>query len=210
MSNALTLYTDANFISPYAMSVFIALEEKGVSFELSPVDLDRGAQRVAGYLAQSLTGKVPMLVHGTFALTESSAITEYVEETFPGTALYPSAAPQRARARQIQAWLRSDLMPIREERSSENLFRKPSSLAPLSEAAQQASAKLLAAAGHLLPEGAGNLFGTWSIADFELAFMLSRLVRSGDAVPRQLADYADRQWHRPSVQRWVALPRPGL
>ncbi|MGB3705717.1 MAG: glutathione transferase [Castellaniella sp.] len=207
MSNPLTLYTDAHFISPYAMSAFVALEEKGVSFELSPVDLDRGAQREAGYVSLSLTGKVPMLVHGSFALTESSAITEYVDETFPGSALYPSTALQRARARQIQAWLRSDLMPIRQERSSENLFRRPPPLAPLSEAAQQATGKLLAAADRLLPEGADALFGAWSIADFELAFMLNRLVLCGDPVPRRLAEYADRQWHRPSVQRWVMLPR---
>ncbi len=210
MSNPLTLYTDANFISPYAMSVFVALEEKGVPFELSPVDLDRGAQRESGYVSLSLTGKVPMLVHGSFALTESSAITEYVDETFPGSALYPSTAPQRARARQIQAWLRTDLMPIRQERSSENLFRRPPPLAPLSEAARQAADKLFSVADRLLPEGAGELFGAWSIADFELAFMLNRLALCGDAVPRRLADYADRQWHRPSVQRWVVLPRPGL
>lgn len=210
MSNPLTLYTDANFISPYAMSVFVSLQEKGVPFELSPVDLGRGAQREAGYVSLSLTGKVPALTHGSFALAESSAITEYVDEVFPGTALYPSDAPQRARARQIQAWLRTDLMPIRRERSSENLFRRPPPPAPLSEAAQQAAGKLFAAADRLLPQGADTLFGAWSIADFELAFMLNRLVLCGDAVPRRLADYADRQWHRPSVQRWVVLPRPGL
>lgn len=210
MSNSLTLYTDANFISPYAMSAFVALEEKGVSFELSPVDLDKGAQRQAGYLALSLTGKVPSLTHGAFSLAESSAITEYVDEVFPGTALYPANAPQRARARQIQSWLRSDLMPIREERSAENLFRRPRPLAPLSAAARQAADRLFAVADCLLPEGAGELFDAWSIADMDLAFMLNRLVLCGDAVPRRLADYADRQWHRPSAQRWVALPRPGI
>ncbi len=210
MSNSLTLYTDAHFISPYAMSVFVALEEKGVSFELSTVDLDRGAQREAGYVALSLTGKVPALVHEGFALAESSAIGEYVDEVFPGPALYPAAPRQRARARQMQAWLRTDLMPIREERSAENLFRRPPPLAPLSDAARQAAARLFAVADHLLPEDTGNLFGAWSIADLDLAFMLNRLALCGDVVPRRLVDYAARQWHRPSVQRWVALPRPGF
>ncbi|CDM23346.1 glutathione transferase [Castellaniella defragrans] len=210
MSQPVTLYTDANFISPYAMSAFVALEEKGVSFELSPVDLDAGAQRESGYVSLSVTGKVPALAHGSFALAESSAIAEYLDEVFPGPALYPSDAQGRARARQIQAWLRSDLMPIREERSAENLFRRPPPPAPLSDAARQAADRLFAVADRLLPQGASDLFGAWSIADFDLALMISRLTLCGDAVPQRLADYADRQWHRPSAQRWVVLPRPGL
>jgi glutathione S-transferase len=40
----------------------------------------------------------------------------FVDEIFPGTRLYPTDPRDRARARQIQAWVRSDLMPIREER----------------------------------------------------------------------------------------------
>ncbi len=36
----LRLYVDAQFTSPYAMSVFVALREKGIEFELSPLDLD--------------------------------------------------------------------------------------------------------------------------------------------------------------------------
>lgn len=31
------LYTDANFFSPYAMSAFITLTEKGIPFTLKPV-----------------------------------------------------------------------------------------------------------------------------------------------------------------------------
>src|SRR5690606_42033176 len=106
MSNPLTLYTDANFISPYAMTAFVALEDKGVSFELSPADLDKGAQRQAGYLALSLTGKVPSLTHGAFSLAESSAITEYVDDVSPGTALSPANARQRARAPPMPCWRR--------------------------------------------------------------------------------------------------------
>ncbi|CAM5218944.1 Glutathione S-transferase OS=Castellaniella defragrans OX=75697 GN=HNR28_002973 PE=4 SV=1 [Castellaniella defragrans] len=206
MASQLVLYTDANFISPYAMAAYVALAEKGVSFEVSPVDLDKGEQRSPAYRALSATGKVPLLVQGDFTLAESSAIIEYVNEAFSGHALYPSDVRQRAQARQVQAWLRTDLAVVRQERSSENLFQKPARpLPPLSEAAQQAAEKLFAVAGRLLPQGALQLFSNWSIADFELAFMLNRLVAVGDAVPAPLADYVHRQWDRPSVRRWVAL-----
>ena len=37
--NTLRLYLDAQFASPYAMSAFVALSEKGLSFEVTTVDL---------------------------------------------------------------------------------------------------------------------------------------------------------------------------
>lgn len=112
---------------------------------------------------------------------------------------------QKARpARQVQAWLRSDLMPIREERSTDVVFaaaKKP----PLSEAGKKSADKLFETAGVLLSHGGQNLFGEWSIADTDLALMLNRLVLNGDEVPAALVDYATFQWQRASVQRYVAL-----
>jgi len=206
MANTLVLYTDANFFSPWAMAVHVALDEKGVAFELSPVDLDKGEQRRPEYRALSLTGKVPLLVHGDFRLAESSAMIEYIDEAFQGAPLLPRDVRQRAQARQVQAWVRTDLSVIRQERSSDRLFGASSAPAPaLSDAARQAADKLCAAAERLIPSGAAQMFDTWSIADFELAFMLNRLVAAGDAVPARLADYVRQQWGRASVQRWVAL-----
>lgn len=208
-STNLRLYVDAQFASPYAMSVFVALHEKGLSFELVTVDLASNANLEPGYVASSLTQRVPTLVHDGFALSESSAITEYLDELFPGTLLYPKDAIWRARARQVQAWLRSDLMPIRQERSTEVVFYGAPAL-PLSAAAQTAAQKLFSACEALLTEQSPNLFGDWCIADADLALMLNRLVLNGDAVPEKLADYAARQWQRPSIQRWLALNRPPL
>lgn len=200
------LYVDAQFASPYAMSVFVALHEKQLSFEMAPLDLSAQENRAAGFSRLSLTQRVPTLVQGDFALSESSAIAEYLDEVFPGTPLYPKDARPRARARQLQAWLRSDLMPIRQERSTEVVFYGAVG-APLSAAAQESARSLFDAVEALLPAGAEHLFGEWSIADVDLALMLNRLVLHGDAVPPRLAAYAGRQWRRPSVQRWMALAR---
>lgn len=203
----LRLYADARFTSPYAMSAFVALHEKELEFELSTVDLAKKENNEADFAGISLTQRVPTFVHDGFALSESSAITEYIDEVFPGIALYPQDRQSRARARQVQAWLRSDLMPIREERSTEVVFYGPTT-APLSDTAKGAAHKLFSMAEALLASGSEHLFGEWSIADMDLAVMLNRLVLNGDAVPQRLAEYARHQWQRPSVQRWVTLSRP--
>lgn len=203
------LFADAQYTSPYAMSVFVALTEKRIPFEMQTVDLDAGENRAASFAARSLTQRVPTLIDGDFALTESSAITEYLEELQPDPSLYPINPKARARARQIQAWIRSDLLPIRQERSTNVIFYAPSQT-PLSPTAQQAAGKLFKAAEALLAHGGPHLFESWSIADVDLALMLNRLVLNGDNVPASLRDYAQRQWERASVQAWVSLVRPPL
>jgi glutathione S-transferase len=203
------LFADAQYTSPYAMSVFVALKEKRIPFHLQTVDLDAAENRGAAFASKSLTQRVPMLVDGEFTLTESSAITEYLEELQPESPVYPTDPRQRARARQVQAWIRSDLMPIRQERSTNVIFYAPNP-APLSAAAEQAAAKLFHAADALLAPGSDHLFGAWTIADLDLAVMLNRLVLNGDDVPSRLRAYAQAQWQRESVQAWVALPRPPL
>jgi glutathione S-transferase len=205
----LCLYVDAEFASPYAMSVFVSLHEKGLPFELVTIDLAANENRGAAFADLSLTQRVPMLLHGGFSLSESSAITEYVDEMFSGNPLYPADSRDKARARQIQAWLRSDLMPIRQERSTDVVFYG-SKMPPLSAAAQDAAEKLFSAATALLPEGASDLFDQWSIVDVDLALMLNRLVLHGDPVPDSLVDYANRQWQRPTVRLWVDQQRPLL
>lgn len=200
------LYVDSQFVSPYAMSAFVALLEKRIPFELRTLDLSAGATRELAYARTSLTQRVPTLVDGDFALSESSAIAEYLDEVYPGPSLYPTEPKSRARARQVQAWLRSDLMPLRQERSTDVVFYSPVS-EPLSAGGQAAAQKLFAAATELLAHGGDCLFSQWSIADVDLALMLNRLVLNGDAVPHMLARYARLQWERPSIQSWVQKKR---
>ncbi|NLF53469.1 MAG: glutathione transferase [Thauera phenolivorans] len=202
----LLLYVDARFLSPYAMSVFVGLEEKSLPFRLETVDLEGGAQHAPAYAALSLTGRVPTLVHAGFALSESSAITEYLDDVFGGVRLYPAEPRARARARQLQAWLRSDLDALKAERSTEGVFRAPVAV-PLSAQAHAAAARLFRVAEALLPAGEAHLFGVWSVADVDLALALQRLLANGDEVPARLADYARGEWERPAVRQWIARAR---
>lgn len=201
---ALTLYVDSKMTSPYALACFVTLVEKQLPFELKKIDLEAAEHQQPPYRDLALTGRVPTLVHGELVLNESSAIIEYLEEAFPAPAyarVLPADLVKRAKARQVQAWIRSDLMTLRAERSTEVIFIAPS-MTRLSEAGQAAADRLVRIAERLID--GDNLFGDWSIADTDLAVMLNRLVQNGDPVPQRIAAYACAQWQRPSVQAWLA------
>jgi glutathione S-transferase len=206
-SNKLKLYVGADFVSAFAMSAFVALKEKQLSFEFITLDLKVRENYQDKYRDSSLTCKIPTLVHADFALSESSAIAEYLEELAPGhTRLFPQDLQQRARARQLQAWLRSDLLVVRKERPFDLVYFGKQ-LAPLSDDAKAAVERLFFVAERLLEEGAEHLFGDWSIADTDLAIMLNRLVAHGDQVPARLVAYVRRQWDRDSVRAWMDIER---
>jgi glutathione S-transferase len=210
----LRLYGNATWTSPYVLSVFVTLREKRLPFEVTDVALQTGEQFAPAFAAQSVTSRVPALGDEGWTLSESSAIVEYLEDRFgaPGHALVLPTDPRpRGRARQVMAWVRSDLMPIREERSAEYVFYPHAALAPLSSlstAGLFAVRKLFDVADRLVPEDAGALFGAWCIADTDLAMMLQRLVLTGYDVPAKLRKYAEQQWRRPAVAEFCAHERP--
>lgn len=204
----LKLFVDRQFVSPYAMSVFVTLLEKGIPFDIEKVDLETNQNLQPPYPDISLTARVPTLAHDGFFLSESTAIIEYLEEVFHPPnypSVFPKSIGDRARARQVQAWIRSDLMPLREERTTEVIFFK-SIGSPLCNAGCLAAAKLLRVADSLLKDNL-NIFGEWCIADTDLALMLNRLVLNGDEIPEKLRNYATLQWQRPSVQQWILQER---
>ena len=201
------LYVDRFWISPYVFSCFVALREKGIAFETCDVGLDRGDQKAPDFRARSITARVPSLTDGDFSLSESQAIVEYLEDVKPEPSILPRDVKERARARQILAWVRSDLDAIRAERPTSTMFYDHTSV-PLSKAGEAAAAKLVDVASRLVPDGRTQLFETWSIADADLAFMLHRLISNGHDVPAKVRAFAETQWSRPSVAEFVRRDRP--
>src|SRR5712672_701506 len=85
--DALKLYQSAG--SPNSRRVRIFLAEKGLSIPLVPVDLGKGEQHSAAYVAINPRRVVPTLVleDGT-AIGEVPAICRYIEEIFPQPLLF--------------------------------------------------------------------------------------------------------------------------
>ncbi|MHC8316056.1 glutathione transferase [Pseudomonas sp. LB3P31] len=206
-SAGIKLYLGADFVSAFAMSAFVALKEKQLLFDLVTLDLKSRENYQASYRDLSMTCKIPTLVHENFALSESSAIAEYLDDIIAqAPRLFPTDARLRARARQLQAWLRSDLLIIRKERPADLIYFGQKDTA-LSDDALAAVDRLFFVADRLLKGGADHLFGDWSIADTDLAIMLNRLLANGDHVPARLAAYVRRQWDRDSVRAWMDIER---
>lgn len=211
MQPEIVLYGNTPVTSPYVMTVFVALEEKQLPYRLELLDLERGEQHRPDFIAHSITNRVPTLLikdaAGELWLSESAAIVEYLEERFPPpahAALYPRGLAERARARMVQGLIRSDFLPIRQERSTETIFHGLP-IQPLSEQAEAARLRLVRIAAALVAEGQRFIASEFGIADVDLATVLQRLIHNGDALPAHLADYANHIWQRPSVQKWLAL-----
>lgn len=98
-------------VSTYVRSVRLALEEKGVPYDLKEIDIFQGAQREPGFLALNPFGKVPAFEHDGFVLFETAAICRYVDEAFEGPALQPADVRLRARMAQINGIVTSYAYP---------------------------------------------------------------------------------------------------
>ena len=100
------------FRSSACYRVRIALNLKGLAYDSVPVSLLDNAQRAPEYLSKNPQGLVPALLDGEQLLTQSLAICEYLEETYPQPALLPNDAIGRARVRALALSIACDIHPL--------------------------------------------------------------------------------------------------
>ncbi len=103
MPTTLTFYFGSG--SPYAWKVWLALEHKKLPYEAKRMSFDSGELKSAEFTAINPRQKVPALVDNGFAMYESAAILEYLEEAYPksGEPLWPGDVKSRAIARRRAA-----------------------------------------------------------------------------------------------------------
>ncbi len=98
--------------STTAYRVRIALALKDVAYAQVTHDLRKGAQREAGYRALNPQGLVPALENDGTVLTQSPAILEWIDETYPDPPLLPVGANDRAIVRAMAATIACDIHPV--------------------------------------------------------------------------------------------------
>jgi glutathione S-transferase len=101
-NSPLTLYHHGS--SACAAKVRLVLEEKQLRWDSSYVDLMRGEQFAADYLALNPKGVVPTLVHNGRVIPESTVICEYLDDTFAEYPVYPADTYERA---QVRLWAKA-------------------------------------------------------------------------------------------------------
>jgi glutathione S-transferase len=92
-------------LSMFGAKAEIAMREKGLEFELVMVPFDM--QRLYDPKHPQVVRinpkrQVPVLTHGDLELFDSTQIFEYLEDLRPQPPLWPAAAAERARARQLE------------------------------------------------------------------------------------------------------------
>jgi len=205
----LKLYADSTWMSPWAFHALVALEEKGLSYELEAVPMPIPPATKAKLVEHAVFGKVPVLLHrhaeGDRWIAESLAISEYLAESFPfpdHPRLFPADLGARARARQILSFCRTTMFGLREDRPTASVFGRPVDK-PLSARGKADADELLRIAAAFIKPGQ-SLFGDWCIADADFTLLLMRLIANQDPVPQPIVDYALAQWDRKSVRRYLS------
>jgi len=97
--------------------VRVAFNLKGVRPRETNVDLDAGEQLGEGFARINPMGAIPALIdHGRgqspVPLTQSLAILEFLDETYPQPPLLPADAHGRARVRSLAQMLAADTHPL--------------------------------------------------------------------------------------------------
>ncbi len=98
--------------STTAYRVRIALALKGVAYAQVTHDLRKAAQREARYRTLNPQGLVPALETEDAVLTQSPAILEWIDETYPDPPLLPVGANDRAIVRAMAATIACDIHPV--------------------------------------------------------------------------------------------------
>jgi maleylpyruvate isomerase len=108
----MTLRLHAFWRSGASYRTRIALNLKGLSYEVAPVNIVSGEQSHEAFLAVNPFGLVPALETPDGVIVESPAIIEWLEERYPEPALLPPDPAGRARVRAMANIINCDMQPL--------------------------------------------------------------------------------------------------
>lgn len=176
-----------------------AMDYKAIRYELIDVEtlVEQGP-----FLAKSPFGRVPLLLIDGYAITESMAIAEFIEEIIPTPTLLGTTPIERACVREVCEAINSSIHPI--QNSSVVRYFQPNmqkeAMRPLR--AEWISTNLGKLRGRLWQSSSFAVGDKFTLADIFIAVMFKKALALGAAL-EPLADY-DQHWHHlmslPSVR----------
>lgn len=203
----LTLYFAPNSIS---LAILIVLEEIGASYALERVDLAKGEQRSAAYLALNPLGRVPTLRTEEGLLSETPALLTYLARTAPSAQLLPATAFLEARALSFLSYLASTVHVAHAHRMRGSRWSNdPDAIASMQRKVPESVLAAFALIEAEKLEGPWVLGEQFSVCDAHLFTLAQWLEADGvdtTKLPRVL-DHRACMLQRPATQRALAAER---
>ena len=196
------------FATPNSVKVPIALEELGLSYTLHGINIRKGEQKAADFLALNPNGNVPVLVDRTrqgnpLVLTESAAILVYLAEQTGQ--LLPAGGDARARVFEQLFFHASGLSPAFGQSGFFQRFAAEPQPLAIERFSSEAKRTLGVLDGVLAsrPFVAGEAFTIADIAHFGWLWRRAFAGVSFDDTPN-VARWYEAIAARPAVQRGIA------
>ena len=198
--------------SSWSLRGWLMAKAAGIDFEEIVVPLDR-PETAAAIRRHSPSGRVPVVVDSRgFAVWESLAIAEYLNELKPEALLWPDSAAARAHARAISAEMHAGFIDLRTNMPMNIRASYPGrGLTPAVRADIERITglwrdcrKRFAGAS---PKDDGFLFGTFGAADAMFAPVVMRLRTYGVSLESDSETYCTCTVNHPFMKEWIDAAR---
>lgn len=211
-----------SFVSPYVRKVLACLNLKGIEYRVDPITPFYGNDE---FERLSPLRRIPVLIDGDLAISDSSVIAAYLDEAYGRPPLLPAGPADRARARWFEEYADSRLGDVivwsyfYQKIVHPLVWGEPGDAGRIADAESRAIPAECAFLEDRLPD-TGFLFGAIGLADLAIASFFRNAAYAGftpdpERWPR-LAAFVGRVLDDPSmasllpfedVQRNAAIPR---
>jgi glutathione S-transferase len=203
-----TLVIGDKNLSSWSLRPWLALKQCGIPFTERRIRL-RQPESKAAILAQSPSGKVPVLQTDGLVVGDSLAILEFLAERHPNCGLWPKDAEARALARSFAAEMHAGFPTLRNDMSMDLMARLPTP--PIGDELSSEIARIVAIWRETRRRYGANgpfLFGGFTNADAMFAPVATRfrtygvdLARFGD--DGSAAAYGEAILALPAMGEWT-------
>lgn len=209
MTKPLTII--GSYVSPYVRKVLACMNLKGLEYEVDPITPFYGNDE---FRRLSPLCRIPVLIDGDFSISDSSVICAYLEDAYPGHALFPADARERARARWLEEFADTRLGDLfiwslfYQKLVRPNVWGEAADETRVRKAIDEDIPQALDYLEKELPSG-GFLFGHIGVADISLASFFRNGAYAGFSTDQsrwpRTAAFVERTLAHPSIATLLPL-----